>query len=159
MLHPFFISRWYDADVIYKLIRRKLTNLTGHVSSRGSDPINILNQLTAQIAAPSPLPHICVCTSLRGTFRRSTYQYFRGGKCTPALKLWVIYLIFTIWFFCLIFMLSAIDFSNEWCFEFRYETTFTLKIWTKFKSFFCMMAVSYITGCNNTSKQVKQEEI
>lgn len=54
--YPSFISLRCNADVIYKLIRRKLTSSTGHVSSSETDQINILNHLTNHAAAPSPFP-------------------------------------------------------------------------------------------------------
>lgn len=54
--YPSFISLWCNADVIYKLIRRKLTNSTGPVLSNETNQINILSHLTAHITATSPLP-------------------------------------------------------------------------------------------------------
>lgn len=53
--YPSFISLWCSADVIYKLIRRKLTSSTGRVSSSETNQINILSHLTDRITAPGPL--------------------------------------------------------------------------------------------------------
>lgn len=139
-------SRRYDADVIYKLIRRKLTNPTGHVSSSESDPINILNQLSCSDYSTRPTSSY-LCASLRG--RLGGQRVSTSGVASS------LYTESHIWLFHLISMLSALDFSFEWCFKFR----FTPKIWTKLKSLFCIVMINYITECNDTSKQVKQEEI
>lgn len=48
------VSLWCNADVIYKLIRRILTN---SVSSSETNQIN-LDHLSTHITAPSPFPHI-----------------------------------------------------------------------------------------------------